>query len=138
MSVDLLMIGSQQTHWLAPVVGAYHFLSALGAFRGEETERFLADLRDHPAAVHAAGAIAFFVGASLLSLHRHWSYPPEILLNFVAAWWVFEGAGMLVDPARLRAAFSRPNSARWLRFTTGIAALPGAYLLAFGLFGQVR
>jgi hypothetical protein len=103
MSVDLLLIGSQQTQWLAPIVGAYLCLSALGALRGEETRRLIADLQDHPAAMHAVGAIAVFVGASLLSLHLHWSSPPEILLNVVAAWWVFEGAGMLADPARLRA-----------------------------------
>jgi hypothetical protein len=138
MPIDLLMTGSQQTQWLAPIVGAYLCLSAAGAFRGEETGRFLADLKDHPAAMHAVGAIAFFVGASILSLHRHWSTPPEILLNLVAAWWVFEGAGMLADPARLRAAFSRPSSAGRLRLTTMVAALPGAYLVAFGVLGTVR
>jgi hypothetical protein len=138
MSIDELMTGSQQTQWLAPIVGTYLCLSALGAIRGEETGRFIADLRDHPGAMHAVGAIAFFVGASLLSLHRHWSSPPEILLNVVAAWWVFEGAGMLADPARLRAAFCRPGSANKLRLGTLVAALPGVYLVAFGLLGSVR
>jgi hypothetical protein len=137
VSLDFLTAGSQQTLWLAPIVGAYLCLSALGMLRREEAGEFIADLRDRPAALHAVGAVAFFVGAGLLSFHRHWSTPPEIILNLVAAWWLFEGAGMLADPKRMRAVFSRTATAKRVRLTTAIFILPGAYLLLIGFFGNV-
>jgi hypothetical protein len=87
--------------------------------------------------MHAVGAIAFFAGAGLLSFHREWSRPPEIVLNVIALWWVVEGAGMLADPKRLQAVFSYSATARQVRLATAGAALPGAYLLLFGLFGNV-
>jgi hypothetical protein len=131
------MTGSQQTLWLAPVVGAYLCLSAFGLLRRQEAGGFIADLRDHPASMHAVGAIAFFVGGGLLSFHRHWSTPPEVVLNLIASWWLLEGAGMLADPQRLRAVFSRAENAERLRLATVSAVVPGAYLVLFGCFGNV-
>jgi hypothetical protein len=103
----------------------------------DEAAEFLADLRDRPAAMHAVGAIAFFLGGGLLSLHRHWSSPPEVVLNTVAAWWMFEGAGMLADPKRMRKLFAGTASSKQVQLAAVTGTLLGVYLLIFGLFGNV-
>ncbi len=87
--------------------------------------------------MHALGAIAFLVGAGLLALHRHWSTPAEITLNLVAAWWAFEGAGMLADPARIRAVMEAHGSARWFaRLQLGAVPI-GLYLITVGVVGNL-
>ncbi len=138
MSLDLLISGSRETLWLAPVVGAYLCLSAFGLLRREECNRLIADLRDHPASLHAVGAIAFFVGAALLSFHRHWTTMPEVVVNLVAAWWVFEGTGMLANPALLRVVLVREVAVKQLRLTSLMGVPIGGYLLLVSLVGHAR
>lgn len=89
MGWEWFTAASTSTIVIAPVVGAYLCLSGGGLLRRGEASAFLADLCSRPAALHAVGAVAFFVGASILSLHRQWAYPPEIVLNLVAAYWTF-------------------------------------------------
>jgi hypothetical protein len=136
MTFDHLLSASQQTLWLAPVVGAYLCASSIGLLRQGESQLFVADLRDHPGAMHAVGAIAFFVGAAILSVHRHWATPPEVAVNLVAIWWTFEGAGMLMDPKRMRSLFARNGTLKQLRITSLLSIPLGFYLLAVGLFGS--
>lgn len=88
--------------------------------------------------MHAVGAVALFVGAGLLTLHRHWATPAEVMLNLVAAWWSFEGAGMLADPARLRAFLSVAEAPRRLKVAQAGSFLIGIYLLTIGLAGLTR
>ncbi|TFI56865.1 hypothetical protein E2493_18145 [Sphingomonas parva] len=136
MPFDHLLSAHKQTLWLAPVVGSYLCLSSVGLLRQGESRRLTADLRDHPGAMHAVGAIAFFVGAALLSLHRHWATPPEIAVNLVAIWWTFEGAGMLLEPERLRSRFARSEAAKQLRVASLVSIPLGVYLLLVGLLGR--
>ncbi len=132
------MVGSRETLWLAPVVGAYLCLSAAGFVRRDEASRFIADLRDRPAAMHAVGAIAFFVGAAILSYHRDWTTVSGVTLNLVAVWWVFEGAGMLADRASVRTVLYRDAAAKQLRLASIIGVPVGGYLLFVGLLGHLR
>ena len=136
MALDLLVTASPETLLLAPVVGAYLCVSAMGLLKSGEGNRFLTDLRAHPASLHAVGAVAFFVGAGLLSLHRHWATPPEIIVNVVALWWTFEGAGMLANPTRLSLLFARPFALKQLRIASIVGVPLGAYLLLVGFVGH--
>ncbi|CAN5513219.1 hypothetical protein BH10PSE14_BH10PSE14_23610 [soil metagenome] len=131
-------VESGTTLALAPIVGTYLCLSAVGLLRHSEAEAFLADLRAHPGAMHGVGAVAFFCGAGLLSLHRYWASPPEIALGAVAAWWLFEGAGLLASPALLRGVFEHRDAARRLRATNCLSIGVGIYLMLIGMFGHVR
>jgi hypothetical protein len=136
MAVDFLLRASRPTLVLAPVVGSYLCLCACGLLRRGKAAEFLSDLRSHPASMHAVGAIAFLVGAGILSFNRHWLWPADILLNLVALWWAFEGAGMLADSDRLRAALGDRAAARLRTGQWGSLAI-GLYLLLVGLSGTV-
>jgi hypothetical protein len=61
--------------------------------------------------------------------------PAEIALNLVAAWWAFEGAGMLADPARLRNVLSSPRAAANIKIAQMPSLLIGLYLFAVGMVG---
>lgn len=135
MGFEWFIMASAPSLKIAPVVGAYLCLSGAGLLRKGEAGAFLSDLSDRPAAMHAVGAIAFFAGALLLSLHRHWGTPAEIIVNLAAALWIFEGAGMLADPGRLRATLANPDFATRLKMTQWISIPVGLYLLAVGAIG---
>jgi hypothetical protein len=136
MGFEWIIIASAPSLRIAPVVGAYLCLSGAGLLRKGEAGAFLSDLSDHPAAMHAVGGIAFFVGALLLSFHRHWATPAEIVVNLVAALWVFEGAGMLADPGRLRATLANPHFATRLKRAQWVSFPVGLYLLTVGAIGS--
>ena len=63
---------------------------------------------------------------------------PEVVINLVAAWWVFEGAGMLANPSLLRAVLVREVAEKQLRLTSLMGIPLGGYLLVFGLVGHAR
>jgi hypothetical protein len=120
-----------ETRLLAPVLGAYLVLSALGFLRPTSAARaFAQNLAANPALVHALGAIAFLVGVGVVSFHRHWSTLPEIALSLTGCWWAFEGAGMLASPAASVAALNRPGADRLMRLLNVGALAVGGYLLA--------
>lgn len=87
--------------------------------------------------MHAVGAVAFLAGASILSFQRQWSAPGDLVLNSVAAIWVFEGAGMLASPAVLRAVFRQAHTLAGLRVSFTLMALVGVYLSILGVAGKV-
>jgi hypothetical protein len=135
--IDLIS-GSERTVALAPVVGGYLIVSAAGLLRNGELRSFLSDLEHHPAALHAVGAVAFFVGAFILTFQRSWSWPTDLALNLVAAWWLFEGAGMLASPRLLRGLFRRSKGAFGIGTSIAVAAAMGIFLLAVAIVGNVR
>lgn len=115
---------------LAPVIGAYLLLSAAGFLRGRASlDRFVEDVARSPALTHTLGAVAFFVGAGIVSFHHHWSSLPEIAVSATGCWWAFEGAGMLASPAAAAAALSRPAHRKLARASNLAALAVGAYLL---------
>lgn len=138
MPAELLTSGSETTLRLSLVVGSYLCASSLGLSRLQNVRAFLADLVSHAGILHAVGAVAFFVGAGILSFHRHWTTLPEIVLNLVALWWVLEGAGLLADPKRLGAAMGHPAAAGWMRRSQACAMAFGVYLLLVGVSGSLR
>lgn len=136
MSPEWLITASVPTLIIAPVVGAYLCLSGAGLLQKDEAAHFLSDISKHPAAMHAVGAVAFFTGAGLLSFHRHWETPAEIILNLVAILWAYEGAGMIADPARLKSSLGKSRSANFLRLWQRFSIVIGVHLLIVGAIGS--
>jgi hypothetical protein len=60
------------------------------------------------------------------------------MINLVAAWWIFEGAGMLAHPSAVRAVFARETAAKRLRLSSIIGMPVGGYLILCGVIGQSR
>jgi len=137
MGITDLAAGSERTVLLAPVVGAYLCLSAIGLLRKGAARSFLSDVRQHPAAMHAVGAVAFFVGGFILTWQRQWSLPADWALNLIACMWIFEGAGMLASPALVRKVVAQPAAARSFAIATAGAAGIGVYLIIAGLAGRL-
>ena len=128
--IEILTATEPATIVLAPVIGAYLLLSAVGFLRAPEAVRaFAAELAGRPALAHALGAIAFLTGAGVVSVHRHWSTPPEIAVSLTGLWWAFEGAGLLAAPAAAAAALRSPEHQAAARALNLVALLVGAYLL---------
>ena len=111
---------------LAAVAGSYLLLSAAGLLMPSRAEAVIDDLKAHPAAAHAIGAVAFFVGAAIIALHPRFSSPLEILVSLTGIWWALEGAATLVAPKLL---LSRPEAAIHLRRMNLLALPVGALLL---------
>ncbi|MET3710651.1 hypothetical protein ABIC65_001331 [Sphingomonas trueperi] len=128
MSVDLLgPLVSRETLVLAPVLGIYLLVSAVGFLRfPTAVADFSRDLCRHPAAMHAVGAVAFFVGAGIVSFHRHWGNPAEIAVTATGLWWAFEGAGMLAWPGSVVRAMQHPRYISTMRAMQWSALLVGA------------
>ncbi|WP_395945571.1 hypothetical protein [Brevundimonas sp.] len=135
MEPGRLIMANPTSLLLAPIVGGYLCVSGIGLLRKGEAGSFLANLCAHPAAMHAVGGVAFFAGAAVLSLHRHWGTPSEIAINLVALIWLVEGGGILADPARLRMALATPKAAFRLRYVQLFNIPLGLYLLAVGILG---
>ncbi|OAN66091.1 hypothetical protein [Sphingomonas sp. TDK1] len=138
MSVDLLgPLVSRDTLVLAPVLGIYLLASAVGFLRiPTAVADFSRNLCQHPAAMHAVGAVAWFVGASIVSFHRHWGNLAEISVTGTGVWWAFEGAGMLASPAAVARALQHPRYISTMRAMQWVALLAGGYLLSVGLLGR--
>ncbi|WP_084583840.1 hypothetical protein [Sphingomonas azotifigens] len=140
MSVDLVgPLVSRETLVLAPVLGIYLLVSAVGFLRfPTAVADFSRDLCRHPASMHAVGAVALFVGASIVSFHRHWGNPTELLVTGTGLWWALEGAGMLASPAAVVRAMQNPRYVPTMRALQWGALLVGAYLLWVGIFGSAE
>jgi len=118
------------TSELAAVAGAYLLFSAAGLLAPGRAEAVVEDLRSHPAAAHAMGAVAFFVGAAIVAFHPRFGAPLEVLVTLTGIWWALEGAATLAAPTRL---FSRPDAAIHLRRMNLLALPLGALLLGAAL-----
>jgi hypothetical protein len=120
---------------LAAVAGSYLLLSAVGLLLPGRAQAVIDDLRAHPAATHALGAVAFFVGAAMIVLHPRFGSPLEALVTLTGIWWAVEGAATLVAPGRL---LSRPDAAVHLRRMNLLALPVGALLLGGALFAFAK
>ncbi len=79
MSIDLLgPLVSRETLVLAPVLGIYLLVSAVGFLRfPTAVADFSRDLCRHPAAMHAVGAIAFLSARELFPFIVAGAIPPR-------------------------------------------------------------
>ena len=128
---DRVLGEDQLTCSIALISGAYLLLSAIGVVSRRDTaERIIVALRDNPALTHAVGAVAFFVGAGLLTLHHRWATPTEALVSAVAAWWALEGALTLALGTAL---FRRPDTAVHFRRMNFVAIPVGLALVTLAL-----
>ncbi len=120
------MPAQAHTPELAAVAGSYLLLSAAGLLMPGRAQAVIDDLKAHPAAAHALGALAFFVGAALLAIHPSFGSPLEALVTLTGIWWAVEGGVTLAAPRLL---LSRPDAALHLRRMNLLALPVGALLL---------
>ena len=130
-----MMPAQAHTPELAAVAGAYLLLSAAGLLSPGRAGAVIDDLRAHPAAAHAMGAVAFFVGAAVIALHPRFGTPLEGLVTLTGLWWVLEGAATLAAPGLL---LSRPHAAIHLRRMNLLALPVGALLLGGALLAFTK
>lgn len=123
-----MMPAQAHTPELAAVAGSYLLLSTAGLLMPGRAEAVIDDLKAHPAAAHALGAVAFLVGAAILAVHPRFGSPLEALVTLTGIWWTIEGAAMLVAPGLL---LSRPDAAVHLH-RMNLLALPVGILLLGG------
>ena len=123
---------AQLTAWLSVLLGAYLIAGGLGALlRGELWPEIIAEFERSPALVTVTGAIAFAVGALIVTVHNGWNSLPAILVS--AAGWmaVAEGLALVAVPDLwLRLARPMMRSARVLGV---VLLIIGAYLLSTGI-----
>ena len=117
------------TLWLSVLLGAYLVAGGLGALlHGGAWPEIVAEFECSPALVAVTGAVAFAIGAIIVSVHNVWSGPAAIIVS--ASGWiaVAEGLTLLAVPSvwlRLARPLMRAYRA-W-----GIAMLLlGAFLLS--------
>jgi len=135
MVAALFVVHAETTLLLAPVVGAYLILSALGVLLGRAG--FVDDLRDHPAVLHAVGALAFLVGAGIVSFHRDWSSPADATVSLTGCWWALEGAGLLAAPNAFKHALGHPRYEPTFRVMNIAGLAVGGYLASVAVLGRM-
>jgi len=125
----------QVTAWLSVLLGAWLLAGGLGAIvRGDLWPEIVADFERSPALVAITGAVAFAIGALIVTFHNLWSSPAAILVS--AAGWmaVLEGLTLLAVPdlwLRL-ARFVMKGARIWGVFMVVL----GAFLLSSALVSQ--
>ena len=116
----------QVTAWLSVLLGAWLLAGGLGAIaRGNLWPEIVADFERSPALVAITGAVAFAVGALIVSFHNVWTSPAAIIVS--AAGWmaVLEGLTLLAVPDL------------WLRLARAVmksAKIWGVVMLVLGAF----
>jgi uncharacterized protein YjeT (DUF2065 family) len=125
----------QATAWLSVLLGAWLLAGGLGVLlHASLWPEIVADFERSPALVAITGAVAFAVGALIVTFHNLWTSPAAILIS--AAGWmaVLEGLTLLAVPNLwLRIARAVMKGARiW-----GVVMLVlGAFLLSSALVSQ--
>ena len=123
------------TAWLSSLLGAYLLAGGMGAvLRGEFWPEILDEFERSPGLVAVTGAVAFAIGALIVSFHNVWTSPAAILVSL--AGWIAcaEGLALLAVP-HLWLRVARPMIAA-PRIWGGAMIVVGAYLLGAGLVGQ--
>ena len=117
------------TVWLSALLGAYLLAGGIGILmRGDRWTEMIEDFERSPGLVMIAGAIAFTVGAAIVSLHNVWSDPAAIIVSAVGWMALAEGLALIAAPdVWLR--FARPIM-RYSRVWGVIMLLLGAFLLS--------
>ena len=116
----------QVTAWLSVLLGAWLLAGGLGAIaRGNLWPEIVADFERSPALVAITGAVAFAVGALIVTFHNLWTSPAAIIVS--AAGWmaVLEGLTLLAVPDL------------WLRLARAVmkgAKIWGVVMLVLGAF----
>ena len=89
----------QLTNWLSILLGLYLLAGGIGAFvRGNLWPEIVAEFERSPALVAVTGAVAFTVGAIIVSFHNVWTSPAAIIVS-IAGWMaVLEGLTLLAVP----------------------------------------
>ena len=124
------------TLWLSVLLGAYLVAGGIGALvRGNLWPEMIDEFDRSPALVAITGAVAFSIGALIVSIHNVWTDPAAILVS--AAGWiaVAEGLTLLAVP-QLWLRLARPlmrASRAWGIFML----LLGAFLVSSALVGPL-
>ena len=120
---------ASMTLWLSVLLGAYLVAGGLGALlRADIWPELVAEFERSPALVAVTGALAFTVGAIIVSIHNVWTSPAAIIVS--AAGWiaVAEGLVLLAVP-RLWLRLARPVMNAGMAWGI-VTLLIGAFLLS--------
>ena len=127
----------QVTSWLSVLVGAYMLAGGIGALvRGNLWPEIVAEFESSPALVAVTGAVAFAVGAIIVTVHNVWTSPAAIIVSLAGWAAVFEGLSLLAVPQlwlRLARPLMRASKA-WGIFML----LLGAFLVSSALVGPLN
>jgi uncharacterized protein YjeT (DUF2065 family) len=127
----------QVTSWLSLLIGAYMLAGGVGALvRGNLWPEIVAEFESSPALVAVTGAVAFAVGAIIVTVHNVWTSPAAIIVSLAGWAAVFEGLSLLAIPQlwlRLARPLMRASKA-WGIFML----LLGAFLVSSALVGPLN
>ena len=127
----------QVTSWLSVLIGAYMLAGGVGALvRGNLWPEIVAEFESSPALVAVTGAVAFAVGAIIVTVHNVWTSPAAIIVSLAGWAAVFEGLSLLAIPQlwlRLARPLMRASKA-WGIFML----LLGAFLVSSALVGPLN
>lgn len=115
--------------WMAALLGAYFLAGGIGVLiRGTLWTELIADFEASPALVVISGAIAFTVGALIVSVHNVWSDPVAMIVS--ATGWLALAEGLvLIAAPRLWLRLARPMM-RYSRIWGFFMLILGAFLLS--------
>lgn len=127
----------QVTSWLSVLVGAYMLAGGIGALvRGNLWPEIVAEFESSPALVAVTGAVAFAVGAIIVTVHNVWTSPAAIIVSLAGWAAVFEGLSLLAVPQlwlRLARPLMRASKAWGI-----LMLLLGAFLVSSALVGPLN
>jgi uncharacterized protein YjeT (DUF2065 family) len=87
------------TAWLSLLIGAYLVAGGIGAWvRGDRWRELLDDFHRSPALVAVTGAVAFTIGAAIVSIHNIWTDLAAIVITLCGWIAVVEGLTLLAFP----------------------------------------
>ena len=87
------------TVWLSVLLGAYLIAGGIGALaHGRDWPEIVAEFERSPALVAVTGAVAFAVGAVIVSVHNQWTSPAAIIVSLAGWWAVVEGLVLVAVP----------------------------------------
>lgn len=120
---------------LALFVGAFLVVAAIGLIRSRTmTDAMLAELHDRPGTLHAVAATTFFAGGGLLVVHHGLGSVMASLITLTAAWWLIEGAALLIAGRAIP--FATPAACQRYWLSQFVALGIGLTLIALALVGR--
>jgi uncharacterized protein YjeT (DUF2065 family) len=123
------------TLWLSLWLGLWFIAAGFGALlRGDRWRDLIDELERSPGLALVTGALAFTIGAVIVTLHNLWTDPAAITVSLVGWASVVEGVVLLAVPD-LWVRVARPLVGM-PRLWGGFALALGALLLAVGFAGR--
>ena len=117
------------TLWLSVLLGAYLLAGGMAAWlRGGLWAEMIADFERSPALVMVCGAIAFAVGATIVSVHNQWTSPAAVIVSATGWLALAEGLTLIAAP-QLWLRLARPMMAYSRAWSVAMLLL-GAFLLS--------